>query len=31
MAIDLGRTKVTRIYLDESPAVLFLEPLFVDS
>src|SRR3984893_4993176 len=28
--IDLGRTKVTRIDLDKSPAALFIEPLFVD-
>src|SRR5580704_2191018 len=30
-AIDLGRTKVTRIDLDKSPAAIFIEPLFIDS
>jgi hypothetical protein len=29
--IDLGRTKVTRIDLDESPAAIFIEYLLVDS
>jgi hypothetical protein len=29
--IDLGRTKVTRIDLDKSPAALSIEPLFVNS